>query len=79
DFGFSTDEYRIRFRGARKSLSQTWVDFVDFSVKTLDGWITGSGVNDYDGLYSLFVKEHLLSNCFNDKLHQHLVDLGPIS
>ncbi|KAJ1155279.1 hypothetical protein NDU88_008012 [Pleurodeles waltl] len=78
-FGFSTEEYRIRFRGAQKSSSQTWVDFVDYSVKTLDGWIQGSGVSNYDGLYNLFVKEHLLSNCFNDKLHQHLVDLGPIS
>ncbi|KAJ1120255.1 hypothetical protein NDU88_008429 [Pleurodeles waltl] len=28
-FGFSTEEYRIRFRGAQKSSSQTWVDFVD--------------------------------------------------
>ncbi|KAJ1191627.1 hypothetical protein NDU88_000943 [Pleurodeles waltl] len=78
-FGFSTEEYRIRYRGAQKSSSQTWVDFVDYSVKTLDGWSQGSGVNDYDGLYNLFVKEHLLSNCSNDKLHQHLVDLGPIS
>ncbi|KAJ1093451.1 hypothetical protein NDU88_006552 [Pleurodeles waltl] len=78
-FGFSTEEYRIRFRGAQKSSSQTWVDFVDYPVKTLDGWIQGSGVNDYDGLYNLLVKEHLLSNCSNYKLHQHLVDLGPIS
>ncbi|KAJ1079679.1 hypothetical protein NDU88_000094 [Pleurodeles waltl] len=78
-FGFSTEEYRIRFRGAQNSSSQTWVDFVDYSVKTLDGWIQGSGVNDYDGLNNLFVKGHLLSNCSNDKLHQHLVDLGPIS
>ncbi|KAJ1085658.1 hypothetical protein NDU88_005787 [Pleurodeles waltl] len=50
-FGFSTEEYRIRFRGAQKSSSQTWVDFVDYSVKTLDGWIQGSGVSNYDGLY----------------------------
>ncbi|KAJ1142020.1 hypothetical protein NDU88_008348 [Pleurodeles waltl] len=42
-FGFSTEEYRIRFRGAQKSSSQTWVDSVDYSVKTLDGWIQGSG------------------------------------
>ncbi|KAJ1165396.1 hypothetical protein NDU88_005824 [Pleurodeles waltl] len=78
-FGFSTEEYRIRFRGAQKSSSQTWVDFVDYSVKTLDGWLTGNEVCDYVGLYNLFMKEHILSNCFNEKLHQYLVDLGPIS
>ncbi|KAJ1109218.1 hypothetical protein NDU88_006581, partial [Pleurodeles waltl] len=78
-FGFSTEEYRIRFRGAQKSSSQTWVDFVDYSVKTLDGWLTGNEVCDYVGLYKLFMKEHILSNCFNEKLHQYLVDLGPIS
>ncbi|KAJ1196560.1 hypothetical protein NDU88_000426 [Pleurodeles waltl] len=78
-FGFSTEEYRIRFRGAQKSSSQTWVDYVDYSVKTLDGWVTGNEVHDYVGLYNLFMKEHILRNCFNEKLHQYLVDLGPIS
>ena len=28
----------------------------------------------YDGLYNLVVKEHILSICPTEKLHQHLVD-----
>ena len=73
-FGLTTEEYRVKFRETHKTSSQSWVDFVDFSVKTLGGWLKGSNVQDCDGCYNLLMKEHLLSNCTSEKLHQYLVD-----
>ena len=78
-FGLTTEEYRVKFRETHKTSSQSCVDFDDFSVKTVGGWLKGSDVKDYDGLYNLMMKEHLLVNCTSEKLYQYLVDLGPVS
>ena len=73
-FELTTEKYRKKFRGSKKDPDQSWVDFVDCSVKTIGGWVTGNEVTDYEGLYNLLMKEHILSNCPSEKLHQYLVD-----
>ena len=62
-FGLMPEEYRLKFIDTHKGAQQTWVDFVDASVKALEGWITGRQVDNYDGLYNLLQKEHILTNC----------------
>ena len=76
-FGLTPQEYRQMFRGTHKGSQQTWVDFVDASVKELEDWIKGNKINTYYGLYNLIVKEHMLTNCANETLHQHLVEAEP--
>ncbi|KAJ1121808.1 hypothetical protein NDU88_000327, partial [Pleurodeles waltl] len=39
----------------------------------LDGWVKGSNVTDFQGLYNLIAWEHLSSLCFAE-LRQHLTD-----
>ncbi|KAJ1147329.1 hypothetical protein NDU88_000210, partial [Pleurodeles waltl] len=31
-------------------------------------------VSDYESLYNLILREHILNNCVSDLLHQYLVD-----
>ncbi|KAJ1081475.1 hypothetical protein NDU88_001657 [Pleurodeles waltl] len=73
-YGLTTEQYRIKFREIKKESSQDWVDFVDHSVKALEGWLHGSKVSDYESLYNLILREHILNNCVSDLLHQYLVD-----
>ncbi|KAJ1124930.1 hypothetical protein NDU88_003377 [Pleurodeles waltl] len=73
-YGLTTEQYRIKFRETKKESSQDWVDFIDHSVKALEGWLHGSKVTDYDSLYNLILREHILNNCVSDLLHQYLVD-----
>ncbi|KAJ1178944.1 hypothetical protein NDU88_004184 [Pleurodeles waltl] len=73
-YGLTTEQYRIKFRETKKESSQDWIDFIDHSVKALEGWLHGSKVTDYDSLYNLILKEHILNNCVSDLLHQYLVD-----
>ncbi|XP_078496945.1 uncharacterized protein LOC144753011 [Lissotriton helveticus] len=72
-FGLTPEKYRQKFRGSHKLSTQNWVDFLDYARKALEGWVQGSEVKDYEGLYDLFLKEHLLEKCFPE-LRQHLVD-----
>ncbi|KAJ1083420.1 hypothetical protein NDU88_003579, partial [Pleurodeles waltl] len=39
----------------------------------MDGWMKGSKVTEYEGLYNLNAWEHLSSRCFPE-LQQHLID-----
>ena len=48
-------------------------DFTEYSSKALNGWVKGSKVSGYDGVYNLFLREHLFSNCFTE-LRLHTVD-----
>ncbi|KAJ1159544.1 hypothetical protein NDU88_000051 [Pleurodeles waltl] len=73
-YGLTTEQYRIKFRDTKKESSQDWVDFIDQAVKALEGWLHGSKVTDYDSLYNLILREHILNNCVSDLLHQYLVD-----
>ncbi|KAJ1089761.1 hypothetical protein NDU88_002906 [Pleurodeles waltl] len=73
-YGLTTEQYRMKFRETKKESSQDWVDFVDHSVKALEGWLHGSKVTDYESLYNLILREHILNNCVSDLLHQYLVD-----
>ncbi|KAJ1101223.1 hypothetical protein NDU88_006295 [Pleurodeles waltl] len=41
--------------------------------RSLDGWVKGSKVTTYEGLYNLIAWEHLYSFCFPE-LRQHLID-----
>ncbi|KAJ1110502.1 hypothetical protein NDU88_007853 [Pleurodeles waltl] len=62
------------FRDTQKTSTQSWVDFVDISIKALKGWIQGNKVSTFEGLYNLIMREHLLTNCIQEKLRQYLVD-----
>ncbi|KAJ1159392.1 hypothetical protein NDU88_012059 [Pleurodeles waltl] len=73
-YGLTTEQYRMKFRETKKESSRDWVDFVDHSVKALEGWLYGSKVTDYESLYNLILREHILNNCVSDLLHQYLVD-----
>ncbi|KAJ1173424.1 hypothetical protein NDU88_005259 [Pleurodeles waltl] len=73
-FGLTPEQYRMKFRDTQKVSTQSWVDFVDTSLKALEGWIIGNKVNTYEGLYNLIMREHILTNCTQERLRQHLVD-----
>ncbi|KAJ1144688.1 hypothetical protein NDU88_010985 [Pleurodeles waltl] len=73
-FGLTPEQYRLKFRDTQKTSTQSWVDFVDTSLKALEGWIIGNKVNTYEGLYNLIMREHILTNCTQERLRQHLVD-----
>ncbi|KAJ1117697.1 hypothetical protein NDU88_005894, partial [Pleurodeles waltl] len=73
-FGLTPEQYRLKFRDTQKTSTQSWVDFVDISVKALEGWIQGNKVSTFEGLYNLIMREHLLTNCVQEKLRQYLVD-----
>ncbi|KAJ1167485.1 hypothetical protein NDU88_007877 [Pleurodeles waltl] len=73
-FGLTPEQYRMKFRDTQKVSTQSWVDFVDTSLKALEGWIIGNKVNTYEGLYNLIMREHILTNCIQERLRQHLVD-----
>ncbi|KAJ1167473.1 hypothetical protein NDU88_007864 [Pleurodeles waltl] len=73
-FGLTPEQYRLKFRDTQKTSTQSWVEFVDISVKALEGWIQGNRVSTFEGLYNLIMREHLLTNCVQERLRQYLVD-----
>ncbi|KAJ1088516.1 hypothetical protein NDU88_001673 [Pleurodeles waltl] len=73
-FGLNPEQYRMKFRDTQKVSTQSWVDFVDISLKALEGWIIDNKVDTYEGLYNLIMREHILTNCTQERLRQHLVD-----
>ncbi|KAJ1185930.1 hypothetical protein NDU88_002716 [Pleurodeles waltl] len=73
-FGLIPEQYRMKFGDTQKVSTQSWVDFVDTSLKALEGWIIGNKVNTYEGLYNLIMREHILNNCTQERLRQNLVD-----
>ncbi|XP_078508461.1 uncharacterized protein LOC144768563 [Lissotriton helveticus] len=73
-FGLTTEQYRLLFRDTQKAQTQNWTDFVDCATKALEGWLQGSKVSDYTGLYNLIMREQILNNCTNQLLHQYLID-----
>ncbi|KAJ1216252.1 hypothetical protein NDU88_003856 [Pleurodeles waltl] len=70
-YGFSPEEYRKRFRGGKKLSHQSWEEFVEACCMALDGWVKGSTVNNFEGLFNLILREHLFRCCFSE-LRQHL-------
>ncbi|KAJ1140385.1 hypothetical protein NDU88_006738 [Pleurodeles waltl] len=70
-YGLSPEEYRKRFRGGNKLSHQSWEEFVEDCCIALDGWVKGSKVNNFEGLFNLIVREHLLRCCFSE-LRQNL-------
>ncbi|XP_078528725.1 uncharacterized protein LOC144806177 [Lissotriton helveticus] len=73
-YGLTTEQYRLLFRDTQKAQTQDWTDFVECATKALEGWLQGSKVSDYTGLYNLMMREQILNNCTNQLLHQYLID-----
>ncbi|KAJ1199297.1 hypothetical protein NDU88_003134 [Pleurodeles waltl] len=72
-YGLTPEQYKEKFRSYKRKESQTWLECVDSFCRSLDGWVKGSKVNTYEGLYNLIAWEHLYSLCFPE-LRQHLID-----
>ncbi|KAJ1127698.1 hypothetical protein NDU88_006091 [Pleurodeles waltl] len=72
-YGLTPEQYKDKFRSYKKKESQTWLECVDSYCRSLDGWVKGSKVTTYEGLYNLIAWEHLYSLCFPE-LRQHLID-----
>ncbi|KAJ1199724.1 hypothetical protein NDU88_003557 [Pleurodeles waltl] len=72
-YGLTPEQYKEKFRSYKRKESQTWLECADSFCRSLDGWVKGSKVNTYEGLYNLIAWEHLYSLCFPE-LRQHLID-----
>ncbi|XP_078506925.1 uncharacterized protein LOC144767301 [Lissotriton helveticus] len=72
-YGLTPEMYRQKFRGCNKRPGNTYVEFVTFFCRALDGWVKGNKVNDFQGLFDLIAWEHLSDQCFPE-LRQHLID-----
>ncbi|KAJ1134698.1 hypothetical protein NDU88_001145 [Pleurodeles waltl] len=72
-YGLTPEQYKDKFRSYKKKESQMWLECVDSFCWPLDGWVKGSKVTTYEGLYNLIAWEQLYSLCFPE-LRQHLID-----
>lgn len=71
-YGLTPEQYRVRFRDFKKRETSTWVECVRDYTRALDGWMKGSKVTVFEGLYHLISWEHFSSLCVPE-LRQHLL------